>query len=90
MIKIPCEECISFAICKQRIREELEPSDLTTFGKWINCDSVNKYIDKVKTELSGNERTLEVLRARKVFGLPELPKLREYRNRPLVVVNKRN
>lgn len=76
IIKIPCEECISFAICKQRIREELNPSDVTTYSKWIECFRAMEYIDNVKSTLWGEALVSEVNRARKVFGLPKLQDLK--------------
>lgn len=85
---IPCKECISFAICKQRIRQELDPPDVTTFSKWINCDRVVDYIDYVKSHNTADGQNREINKARKLFGLPKVGGLK-YPTRELVVVDKK-
>ena len=60
---IPCKECISFAICRQRIKEWTNPPDVTTYSKMIDCKRISHY---VRDHFINNT---EVVKARNLFGL---------------------
>ena len=57
MIKIPCEECITFVMCKQRVRS------LCSFGRnkvWLNlywdCKIFSKFYDRsLMAEITNSE-----------------------------------
>lgn len=61
-MKVPCSDCISFAICKQRVREWTSPPDITTFSRMIDCESIAKFIDEF--------HRYGIIMARKLYGLP--------------------
>jgi len=73
-MKIPCVECISFAICKQRVKGMNTP-DLTIFSTNIECDRIKGFIDYIdspkfhqnRERVKKNERAIN--EARDVFGL---------------------
>jgi len=44
MIKCPCEECISFAICNAKIKSMHTP-DISNFSSMIDCEILSEYID---------------------------------------------
>ena len=67
-MKVPCEQCISFAICNVQIKEMKEP-DVTQFSMKMNCDNLKGYI---RLGVKGDHATynrVEIANARKLFGL---------------------
>lgn len=65
-MKIPCKECISFAICKQRIKEWTDPPDITTFSRMIDCPPIRHYTDNAWNKLY----SYDINHLREFFGLP--------------------
>ena len=74
---IPCKECIGFAICKQKIRQMLEPPDLITYSRVTNCISLYKFMHSLTTRKQINE-------ARSFYDLPNLRGVTRLPDRMLV------
>jgi len=66
-MKCPCEECISFAICKIKA---LETNDVTHLSVKQKCHTLQEYIHYSTKELQFSMRTKSKINvARKLFGL---------------------
>ena len=71
-MKIPCEECISYAICNVQIKQMKVP-DVTRFSLNKGCDRLQKFIrlyEKDGQHSVFNSR--EISETRKFFKLSEL------------------
>ena len=72
-MKVPCIECISFAICKQRVRS-MERPDITSFSKICQCDLLKGYVDFLDREFSIPKFIPLINAVRELYGI-ELVKL---------------
>lgn len=73
---IPCEECISFAICNVQIKQKY-PKDVTQFSLIKNCEMLQDYIGIHRLKIGEHSilNRKEIANARKLFGLePVFPK----------------
>lgn len=74
---IPCKECISFVLCKIRIKE-MDSPDITIFSQNIECKRIKEFIDYIDSpEFHQDEnRVLKnmkaINKARDVFDLPSV------------------
>lgn len=60
---IPCNECITFPVCKQQIRVTTRPADTVAFSKMKNCKLFLYLIDPKKADK-------RIPAVRELFGLP--------------------
>jgi len=68
MIKCPCEECISLAICNSSIRKMTKP-DVCQYSILRKCEELKMYINfYAKSESEMDISNID--NARRVFGLP--------------------
>ena len=71
-MKIPCKECISFAICNAKIKQMITP-DVTRFSMARECDALQSFLRLDKSDSEHYiENKLEIGYARKFFRLPKL------------------
>lgn len=78
-MKTPCKECISLAICVDRIKTTLPP-DVTKFSEIINCDKLKKFIrDLSHEEIKSNYvNNLDLINeARETLRLPKLIRVKQ-------------
>jgi len=68
MLNCPCEECISFAICYARIREEFNIPDVVQYSKRRRCKDLRAYLFRSRS--SGDTKD-NIPKTRLLFGLPE-------------------
>jgi len=64
MIKCPCEECISFAICNIEIKTYAIP-EVCLLSKRVKCDALKDYVGITLQQVNYKE----VDNARVIFGL---------------------
>ena len=79
-MKIPCEECISFAICKQKVRQWTEPADITCFANMIECDKIKQYM--------GNCTSGQIDNIRLLYGLCKVQDI-PHHNRGIAITDTR-
>ena len=68
-MKCPCKECISLAICYNKIRE-MEDPDVISFAVYErSCRSLRKYLKGSSRKTAHG--TYKILKTRRMFGLKE-------------------
>jgi hypothetical protein len=71
-LKIPCEECIMYAMCNVRIKEVSFP-DVTRFAYDTDCRDLQLFLKLNRTRSFGGHGVInakEIIYARKFFKLP--------------------
>lgn len=70
MMKSPCKECITFAVCNMEIKQMPSP-DVTQFSMSKDCDMLQSFL---RLNLTREEHFItnksQIRAARKAFGLP--------------------
>jgi hypothetical protein len=66
-MNIPCKECISFAICKQKVTAMKIP-DITRFSLFAKCHYIEKYVDDLDNYRIP-EYVIQINKVRDLYGL---------------------
>jgi len=71
MIKCPCEECITYAICRVEVRRMINPN-VSQLSLIKECELLMKYLRIARDHSceKGNEKFIDI--ARRQFGLSGL------------------
>lgn len=75
-MKIPCKECITFAICKQKIKTMYRP-DLNNYSRLIKCGMLIEYINQAKDDNKLETYKDLINEARIFFNLNPIPTKKE-------------
>ena len=75
-MKVPCEHCISLAICNVQIKQMTIP-DVTRFAIDKKCERLQNYIQLYDTRAEHSVFNRgEINEARKLFKIPQLTSVR--------------